>query len=892
MDIFDSRQQRELQRLRQSQASNIVAIDPNLKGFTQRFDPDVSRMSLLQAQRARLPTKAELEKAAGIKTIKKLKKRKKKNLRGEVARNLREQRRFEKGERRDKPEEEPRIVGDPIPVVPGAAPPAAADPNAQLRLAIEGRRIAAQDAQQRRLVDALMDRDDRERGERQAILDRQADERQALVGRSEVERQAILDREFAERREASGERDRILQGSERASEAAQKERVELRGAFRTILESETDYARQERQDIREQSEAERRIVRKEGREERTALRDRVDQQIIDERRKAAEERGQLFERGITALERFGDEERRERIQREDQRAASQVAERQRERQQTEASAGRSQLERETILAAAAEERESLLRLSLESQRDPVPEGQTEADRNFISRQFQSGLDTIDRRIGEAEARTTEQIRHHADRVAAVERQPPIIIQQPAPPPQPVQQGPTAAEIASSVRTQLREIDTNRPVSPTARRIDIEEQSEEETPVSSPRPIVTPQSTGQEVDFGGGGGEERGEPEPEVDLSGNEPVGSGELLRQGEFLEVGKRILGGATSTKNIAINRLYGIDSSANPFVAAQVVGGGEVVSEPAQVPSERIAELEEEQEEEEEEEGTPSFGPRPVTPPRSFPAAIPTSDPKQKPRKFAAPLARAEGVAPLPPPELEGSGVFIDPSNLPQEGGQDLFQSGQFSGDLEAAAQNAIGFVGDIAGRAAGGISSLVNPDTPVGEQTGGALVDAEGKPIFGLGQEIEPTIKPLASSSPRRRPQGESRSAPPRVETTGRGLVEEEDEAEAEGVQPQSRRTNFQTYEALRSDLDQSYVRGRPKGGSRDFVPFKITNTTDRKFKGLEPGQSVSIAQVEGDGKLGYFPTGRVDKSKLGITRIGRGELEKQIKAGKLKIDRTGAE
>ena len=182
------------------------------------------------------------------------------------------------------------------------------------------------------------------------------------------------------------------------------------------------------------------------------------------------------------------------------------------------------------------------------------------------------------------------------------------------------------------------------------------------------------------------------------------------------------------------------------------------------------------------------------------------------------------------------------------------------------------------------------------VGEQTGGGLVDAEGKPIFGLGQEIEePTIKPLASSSPPRRPKIESRSASPRVETTGttgRGLVESEEEAEAEGVQPQLRRTNFQTYEALRSDLDQSYVRGRPKGGSRDFVPFKVTNTSDRKFKGLEPGQSVSIAQVEGDGKLGYFPTGRVDKSKAGITRIGRAELEKQIKAGKLKIDRTGAE
>ena len=132
-DIFSQKKERELQILRQRTASNIVTIDPNLKGFLDRYNPDVSRATLLQAQRARAPTKEELEKSVGVKTAKKLKKRRGKNLRGEVARNLREQRRFEKGERRDKPEEEPRIVGDPIPPVSAGAGVVAqpqADPNA------------------------------------------------------------------------------------------------------------------------------------------------------------------------------------------------------------------------------------------------------------------------------------------------------------------------------------------------------------------------------------------------------------------------------------------------------------------------------------------------------------------------------------------------------------------------------------------------------------------------------------------------------------------------------------------------------------------------------------------------------------------------------------------
>ena len=990
MDVFDLRAQRELQRLRQSQASNIVRVDPSLRGFTRRFDPDVSRASLLQAQRERVPTKAELEKSVGVKTVKKLKKRKKKNLRGEVARNLTQQRRFERGERRDKPEQEPRIVGDPVPAAPGApAAPApagpAADPNAQLRLAIEGRRIASQDAQQRRLVDAIMDRDDRERGERQAILDRQADERQAIIGRSEVERQALLDRQGAlageERQERLAildregqERLRILDRQERLTEEergerqaligrAEAERGELRGAFRTILEGETAFARRERQDFLDQSEAERAVLRREAREERVALiddrrglqqsqeaiRERVEEQRIAERRAAAKERDELLGRGARALERLGDEERRERVQREDQQAAGQVAERERQ-----------QAERAQIDVQAAEEREGILKLTLDTDREPVPEpGNTQADRDFIQRQFQQGLEQVDRRIGESEARTAEQIRQHAERVTAVERQPPIIIQQPPinieQPAAPAQKpGPSAAEIAAGVRDALQDLDLqpsprrrvdieedttdtesetfsptrtqrhkrglHRPDDPRAetffRDQDADEEAQGFSPVQrgSPRQQPTPQSTGQDIGdlFPAGlpppqegGGEERGEAEPE-------------------------------------------------------------QVVAEPAQLPSQRIPELEEQQ-------GSAPGGER---------REIPTGDPEQLPRPFA---------------ELGDSGVEIDRSNLPQEGGQDLFQSGQFSGNLEAAAQNAIGYVGDLAGRAGAGIANLVNPSpaaqrarTGIGEQTGGALTDAEGNPIFGLGQEIEPvrpTIQPLQSEEPARRPASLSTAArSPRaggggggrggggrpdtrsklqkdkdalkgaqaqerrlqtaqkaskiakvsggrqafgakgelkqvqqkikdlqgsiqreeiqvrnresmrqggggaeVRAPARGLVEEEEEGEAVArVAPSARRTNLQLYDELIPEIQGSYTRGRAQGGARGSLPFQISNTSDRVFKGLQPGQTATIDQIESDGRLGYYPRGRT-AGKTGITRIGESELKKHVTSGKLKVDRT---
>jgi hypothetical protein len=948
-NIFSNRKERELQNLRQRQATNIVQVDPNLRGFTQRFDPDVSRASLLQAQRARVPTKAELEKSVGVKTAKKLKKRRGKNLRGEVARNLREQRRFERGERRDKPEQEPRIVGDPVPPVPGApAAPAApaADPNAQLRLAIEGRRIASQDAQQRRLVDAIMDRDDRERGERQAILDRGADERQAIIGRSELERRELLDRQGALAGEERQERLGILDRQARLTEEergerqaligrAEAERGELRGAFRTILEGETAFARQERQDFLDQSEAERGVLRREAREERVALlddrrglqqsqeaiRDRVEEQRAAERREAAKERDQLLGRAQSTFERLGAEERRERVQREDQQAAEQVAERERQR-----------VEREQVSVQAAEEREGILRLTLDADREPVPDpGNTQADREFIQRQFQQGLEQVDRRIGESEARTTEQIRQHADRVSAQQppiiiQQPPINIEQPAAPPQ-VQSGPSAAEIAAGVRDALQDLDLQP--SPR-RRVDIEEdttdtESETFSPRRSGRGGASPRA-GVEFQEGGLGGGFSPAQSPRQPRQLPTPQSTGQSI--GDLFPAG----------------------------LPPPQEGGGEErgEAEPEQV----VAELSE------------GAGERRV---------IPTGDPEQLPRAFA---------------ELGDSGVVVDPSNLPQEGGQDLFQSGLFSGNLEAAAQNAIGFVGDVAGRAGAGIANLVNPPAAVGEQTGGALTDAEGKPIFGLGQEIEqpvrPTIQPLQSEQPVRRvapreakarsPRaaggGGGRAAPAdtrsqlqkdkadlkgrqsqerrlitaqkaskianvsgarqgfaakgelkqvqdkikdlqgriqreevqvanresmrqgaalggggggRPQQPARGLVEEEAEGEAVArVAPSARRTNLQLYDEILPEIQGSYTRGRAQGGARGSLPFQISNTSDRVFKGLQPGQTATIDQVERDGRLGYYPKGRT-AGKTGITRIGEAELKKHVTSGKLKVDRT---
>ena len=65
------------------------------------------------------------------------------------------------------------------------------------------------------------------------------------------------------------------------------------------------------------------------------------------------------------------------------------------------------------------------RIELEEQRyqtqqrdlDPQPEGLSQADKEFLQRGFEQGLSEVERRIGESEARTQQQIKEHAERVA-------------------------------------------------------------------------------------------------------------------------------------------------------------------------------------------------------------------------------------------------------------------------------------------------------------------------------------------------------------------------------------------------------------------------------------------------------------------------------------------
>ena len=99
----------------------------------------------------------------------------------------------------------------------------------------------------------------------------------------------------------------------------------------------------------------------------------------------------------------------------------------------------------------------------------------------------------------------------------------------------------------------------------------------------------------------------------------------------------------------------------------------------------------------------------------------------------------------------------------------------------------------------------------------------------------------------------------------------------------------TNLRLFESMEGEIDAYYTRGRSQGGARGDLPFMITNLTDKTFKGLAPGQSVVLSQIEKDGKIGYFPGSRIRGEKVGITRINRGVLIKQIKSGKLKVDRV---
>ena len=155
---MDGEKRRLEQFLLQSRASNVIMIDPTVKSLVNRFEPqNIDRLRLFESQR--LAGKVEVsEKLKKAQKKKKKKAKKSKALRGDLSRNLTEIRRSEKGERRDKDTEEPRIVGDPAPPPAGAAGGFAYDP------VIETRRLDLQAAlADQRRIEGIADRATEER---------------------------------------------------------------------------------------------------------------------------------------------------------------------------------------------------------------------------------------------------------------------------------------------------------------------------------------------------------------------------------------------------------------------------------------------------------------------------------------------------------------------------------------------------------------------------------------------------------------------------------------------------------------------------------------------------------------------------------------------------------
>lgn len=159
------------QFLLQSRASNIINVDPRFSRF-QPEQIDTIRLRSAQIEAGKKPVS---EKVVKQQQKKKRKARRGKQLRGEVTRAIREQKRFERGERRDRPEQEPGIVGEPRNTGLGY------DPDIERRrLDIQEQRL--RDENLRVLAQARRDRiaQDRELADRRAARAEARAERAAL----------------------------------------------------------------------------------------------------------------------------------------------------------------------------------------------------------------------------------------------------------------------------------------------------------------------------------------------------------------------------------------------------------------------------------------------------------------------------------------------------------------------------------------------------------------------------------------------------------------------------------------------------------------------------------------------------------------------------------------
>jgi len=884
-NIFEKRKERELQRLRQQLASNVVKVDPNLKGYLDRFDPDVSRATLLRLQRQKIPTKEELEKLAGVKTAKKLKGRRTKDLRGEVGRAIREQKRFEKGERRYRPEEEPRIVGEPAPQPVGQAG-FHYDPEVEkekIRVMALGQLQTARIANKRleleaRQLEINKQLSDRERGERQRqfnIENRRSEEQLALEHR---QLDALLDRQ-------QDDRERF----EEDIRQRQKERKLQRELQARALETKEFKT----QTIAQQGEQEKRL-----RELEITKRDVIEAEKL-------RVHDELKSRELDLLERRLDLDR--------------------ERARGEAG-GLSQADRDFLQRGFQQGLETLERRFGENEARIQEQIRTHADRVGQQQQTEGSL----RQPVEIKLVQPEQTGPTAQEIAIG-----------------VREALKEYKKQGSPRRRLEIEEVSEEEEPIAELLESPRPAPVQTPTQSPRPLkkaeptpLTAEEIAQPLEQGlfesaelvdprnlpqeGFPETERREPEPEQREPSAEP--QGELFESGFFAGGLEAAAQNAIGFVGDAAGRAAeGIAGLLKPEIGEQTGGRldpeGQVfgLGQEIEVPRPTIQDV-------------PSAEPQ-----RRPPAQVETSErlnltpgrmsinrdilesqiqqnseryktefadkfDEERERLRQAWLEQYFSKRPKleeEKKELIRSAVYnpeavykpgFDPNKYWKQANSYI----ETNRNKELLAKSEKYKTELLRQR-----SLLRDVDERI-KKKNFKFTDPEGARIYfnslteNKPEKIlkGPPVLPPKKSPPPRPPQAagvveevEEEEQEKQALEEGEGLLEEEVQAV---IQPSEMNTNLRLFESIEPEIDAHYTRGRATGGARGDLPFMITNITDKTYKGLAPGQSVVISQIEKDGKLGYFPGSRIRGEKVGITRIGREVLRKQIKSGKLKVDR----
>ena len=794
---------------------------------------------------------------------KKKKVKKTKNLKGEVARNIKEQKRFEKGERRDKPEQEPRIIGEAVRGAGGVA----FDPDierekiaverekimlGQGRLALEGRQLNInrtlanldRDERIRQFNEALQDRNDRERREvrREEEARRLRQEQEA-----EARQQGILeDRRIREQQLEFDER--------RAVEAGEQARRELEarlGGEQEILRINREAQFRE---LQERGQIE--LARGNQERERRAEEDAQRRLLVDAAERARREQVDLLrEQGDLNRQvldaRIGEHDRE--------------AEQRREQRQAEFLQRGLHEINEVIDRRLAEARAEFRRGGLA---DPEPEitilgGQERArrestanlgdrDRANLSQEIadqvrqalaESPSDIVERQRAEARASAldvppaeprTGGARRRAG--GGGSRSAPVVRRSPSPRLSPVS--------PRSARTSPR-----RSPSPRGRRIpqtERERQAEAEFYERQPSPASPlPAIPAERLRRGGGRG--TGQYSSESDLSGS--TGSGELVfsledleQQGEpqerqeaepeppaegggfvggLLEAGRAVAGGVSHVVQRGAEAFEELNREAG---RGQQQGG--ILEDPS---GERLVGLGQE---------------------------IEVDEPLPVGRGAERAAERLAGGAGLPGDAERAEAEFED---LDAVGGGAEVDEAIARAEAERDRQRAE-------------LDDLEEGDDVIYRGRDGAEQPAE---IVNINRNVAEGEAPQIAVNVG----GQVRDTEPdRIRVGSAG----------QGVAGAALRDNYAIYQSLVGDLDSHRGRrgGKRTAGEEEFIPFKITNVSDKTSKKLQPGQSVRIKGVLGTGELRFevdTPQGAKKSQK-----IGRRALEKQIRNGILKLER----